>query len=66
MVKVTVDQRYIWKPGGEIIIDPSSRVNTILYDMIRLDIEYLTCSKQLTCSQLSLPHGAMSIGNAAV
>jgi len=65
MLKVTLDQNYIWKHGGEIILDPLSRVNTIPYDMIRLDIEYLTCSKKLTCSQLS-PHGAMSIGNAAL
>ena len=65
MLKVTVDQDYIWKPGGDITLDALSRVNTILYDTIRLDIEYLTCSKKLTCSQLS-PHGAMSIGNAAL
>ena len=27
------------------------------YDTIRYDSEYLTCSKKLTGSQLSLPHG---------
>jgi len=27
-----------------------------LYDTIRYDTVYLTCSKKLTCSQLSLPH----------
>jgi len=27
------------------------------FDTIRYDIVYLTCSKKLTCSQLSLPHG---------
>ena len=27
------------------------------YDTIRYDSEYLTCSKNLTGSQLSLPHG---------
>jgi len=29
----------------------------VLYDTIRYDSEYLTCSKKLTGSQLSLPHG---------
>jgi len=28
-----------------------------LYDTIRYDSGYLTCSKKLTGSQLSLPHG---------
>ena len=28
-----------------------------LYDTIRYDSVYLTCSKKLTGSQLSLPHG---------
>ena len=27
------------------------------YDTMRYDIEYLTCSKKMTCSQLSPPHG---------
>jgi len=31
-------------------------VNTIRYDTIRYDSGYLTCSKKLTDSQLSLPH----------
>jgi len=30
---------------------------TIRYDTIRYDSVYLTCSKKLTGSQLSLPHG---------
>ena len=29
----------------------------VRYDTIRYDSEYLTCSKKLTGSQLSLPHG---------
>jgi len=29
----------------------------IQHDMIQYDIVYLTCSKKLTCSQLSPPHG---------
>jgi len=33
----------------------SARNNT--YDTIRYDSVYLTCSKKLTGSQLSLPHG---------
>ena len=27
MVKVTVDRSYIWKPGGDIILDPLSRMD---------------------------------------
>ena len=27
------------------------------YDTMRYDIGYLTCSKKMTCSQLSPPHG---------
>ena len=30
---------------------------TIRYDTIRYNVVYLTCSKKLTCSQLSPPHG---------
>jgi len=30
------------------------------YDTIRHDIAYLTCSKKLTCSQLSPPHGRVA------
>jgi len=33
------------------------RYDTIRYDTIRYDSVYLTCSKRLTSSQFSLPHG---------
>jgi len=33
------------------------QTKTGLYDTIRYDSVYLTCSKKLTGSQLSLPHG---------
>jgi len=32
-------------------------VSFVRYDTIRCDSGYLTCSKKLTGSQLSLPHG---------
>ena len=34
-----------------------SYIHIIGYDMIRYDSVYLTCSKKLAGSQLSLPHG---------
>ena len=33
------------------------QLKTVRYDTIRYDSGYLTCSKKLTCSQLSLPYG---------
>ena len=45
----------------DVITNPRWRTAAILkiakYDMIRYDSVYLTCSKKLTGSQLSLPHG---------
>ena len=35
----------------------SVAVGALRYDTIRYDSGYLTCSKKLTGSQLSLPHG---------
>jgi len=37
-----------------------------MYDTIRYDSVYLTCSKKLTGSQLSLPHGVVHLFNKIV
>ena len=37
--------------------DDSPHSESLFYDTIRYDSVYLTCSKKLTGSQLSLPHG---------
>ena len=41
--------------------DTPSRLNGYNAIAIRYNIEYLTCSKKSTCSQLSLPHGTNRI-----
>ena len=41
-----------------IVILGTKRTELVIrYDTIRYDSGYLTCSKKLTGSQLSLPHG---------
>jgi len=46
-----------WLPVGQRILYKLSSVAQHSYDTIRYDSVYLTCSKKLTGSQLSLPHG---------
>ena len=44
--------RYQWLTSQALLTLYSAKIYTIRYD-----IAYLTCSKKLTCSQLSPPHG---------
>jgi len=55
VVVVEVDGRRVCGVGdSKRLIAP---VSSMRYDTIRYDTVYLTCSKNLTCSQLSAPHG---------
>jgi len=52
----------MWTGGGSQILLKLVDVITngpIRYDTIRYDSVYLACSKKLTCSQLSPPHGTI-------